>query len=135
MYLSKGGKLTLIKSLLSSFPTFYLSLFVFPPFVADLIEKMRRKFLWAKWKGPDGQHLVAWKEVCQPLNLKRVDIRIIRTLLSKWLWRFGLEKNSFWRRVIAGKYGMINKWETKKVSSSHGVSLGKGISRKMEWFK
>lgn len=27
------------------------------------------------------------------------------TLLIKWLWRFGIEINAMWRRLIAAKYG------------------------------
>ena len=40
LYLSKGGRLTLLKSTLSSFPTCYLSLFTIPSHVANKIEKL-----------------------------------------------------------------------------------------------
>jgi hypothetical protein len=40
-YLSKGGRLTLIKSTLSSLPTYFLSLFVAPASVAHQIEKLQ----------------------------------------------------------------------------------------------
>ena len=46
MYLSKGGKLTLIKSTISSLPTYFLSLFL-PVKVANRIEKLQRDFLWS----------------------------------------------------------------------------------------
>jgi hypothetical protein len=45
MYLSKGGRLTLIKSTLSNIPTYYLSLFQGPMRVAKRLEKIR-DFLW-----------------------------------------------------------------------------------------
>ena len=44
--LSKGGRLTLVKSTLSSLPTYYLSLFVIPVAVADRLKRIQRKFLW-----------------------------------------------------------------------------------------
>ena len=28
-----------------------------------------------------------------------------KALLGKWLWRFGIEENRLWRRVIALKFG------------------------------
>ena len=28
-----------------------------------------------------------------------------KALLGKWLWRFGIEKNKLWRRVVALKFG------------------------------
>ena len=38
LYLSKGGRLKLLKSTLSSLPTYYLSLFTIPVAVADRLE-------------------------------------------------------------------------------------------------
>jgi len=46
MYLSKGSKVTLIKSSLSNLPTYYLSLFPIPVCVANRIEKLQQDFLW-----------------------------------------------------------------------------------------
>ena len=40
LYLSKGGKVTLIKSTLSNFPTYFLSLFPIPVEVANCIEQL-----------------------------------------------------------------------------------------------
>ena len=45
LYLSKGGKVTLIKSTLSSLPTYFLSLFLIPVGVANRLEKLQRDFL------------------------------------------------------------------------------------------
>ena len=46
LYLSKGGRITLIKSTLSNLPTYFLSLFPIPASVAKCIEKLQRNFLW-----------------------------------------------------------------------------------------
>ena len=54
LYLSKGERLTLLKSTLSSLPTYYLSLFTIPSHVANKIEKLQRDFLW----GDSKAHLV-----------------------------------------------------------------------------
>ena len=40
LYLSKGGRLNLLKSTLSSLPTYYLSLFVIPVAVANRLERI-----------------------------------------------------------------------------------------------
>ena len=45
LYLSKGGKITLIKSTLSSIPTYFLSLFPIPARVVNRLEKLQRDFL------------------------------------------------------------------------------------------
>ena len=46
LYLSKGGRLTLLKSTLSSLPTYYLSLFTIPQHIADRLERIQWNFLW-----------------------------------------------------------------------------------------
>lgn len=46
LYLSKGGRLTLIKSTLSNIPTYYLSLFPIPVSVALRLGRLQRDFLW-----------------------------------------------------------------------------------------
>ena len=45
-FLSRGGRLTLINSVLSSIPIFYLSLFRAPVGVIKTLEKVMRDFLW-----------------------------------------------------------------------------------------
>ena len=51
LYLSKGGRLTLLKSTLSSLPTYYLSLFTIPLHVTNKIENLQRDFLWGGFEG------------------------------------------------------------------------------------
>ncbi|RVW59240.1 LINE-1 reverse transcriptase-like [Vitis vinifera] len=52
-YISKGGRVTLIKSTLASMPIYQLSLFRMPKMVARRLEKLQRDFLWGgeAWKG------------------------------------------------------------------------------------
>lgn len=45
-----------------------------------------------------------------------------------------MEVDSLWRSIIAAKYGLINKWETKKENFPHGVGLWKGIALQLDWF-
>ena len=54
LYLSKGRRLSLLKSTLSSLPTYYLSLFTILTHVANKIERLQRDFLW----GDSKTHLV-----------------------------------------------------------------------------
>ena len=46
LYLSKGGKVTLIKSTLSSLPTYFLSLFPIPVKVAKRMEDLQSDFFF-----------------------------------------------------------------------------------------
>ena len=69
IYLSKAGRLTLLKSTLSSLLTYYLSLFTIPKAVAARLERIQRNFLWGSSKECFKYPLVAWEKVCLPLEL------------------------------------------------------------------
>ena len=75
LYLSKDGRLTLLKSTLSSLPTYYLSLFTIPTHVANKIEKLQRDFLW----GDSKTHLVGWDKVCAPIANGGLGVRKLTT--------------------------------------------------------
>ena len=118
MYLSKGGRVTLITSTLSNLPNYFLSLFSIPASVANQIEKLQRDFLWGGISDEQKFHLVKWATVCTPIASGGLGIRKVRTfneaLLGKWLWRFGMERVALWRQVIAMKYGCEwGSWCTK----------------------
>ena len=132
LYLSKCGRLTLLKSMLSSFPTyFFLSLFTIPTHVGNEIEKLQRDFLWVDSK----THLLGWDKVFMSIANGGLGIRKLTTcnkaLLGKWLWRFGVEETRIWRRVVVSKFGKElgggpSIWE----GVSMGVVCG-GVSRRV----
>ena len=116
-YLSKGGRLTLLKSTLSSLPTYSLSLFTIPKAVATRWERIQRNFLWGSSVECFKYPLVAWEKVCLLRGLGGLGIRKLvpfnLAFLGKWLWRYGHETSHLWRRVIAikirrGKRGLVH---------------------------
>ena len=58
LYISKGGRVTLIKSALSNLPTYFLSLFPIPASVAKQITRLQRNFLWSGLGDKPKFHLV-----------------------------------------------------------------------------
>ena len=109
LYLSKGGRLTLLKSTISSLLTYYLYLFTIPKAVATRLECIQRNFLWGSSVECFKYPLVAWEKICLPCELSGLGIQNLaffnQTLLGKWLWRYGHEITHLWWRVIAMKYG------------------------------
>ena len=139
LYLSKGGKITLIKSTLSSLPTYFLSLFPIPVDIAIRIERLQRNFLWGGIDESPKFRLVKWAQVCSPLKSGSLGIRNLRAfnqaLLGKWLWRYGRETTHLWRRVIETKFGNDwGGWCTKEVSNPYGVSLWRTIRKGWPFF-
>jgi hypothetical protein len=89
LYLSKGGKVTLIKSTLSNLPTYFLSLFLILAGVALRLEKLQRDFLWSGLGTEEKFHLVSWPKICEPVCRGGLAIKNLQSfnqaLLGKWL--------------------------------------------------
>ena len=80
MYLSKGGKVTLIKSSLLSLPTYFLSFLPLSGKVAKRMKKLQRDFLWNGIGGEPKIHLVNWAKVCKPLQVGGVGYKTVGKL-------------------------------------------------------
>ena len=96
LYLSKRGRLILIKSTLSSLPTYYLSLFPIPSSAASRIEKLQIDFLWGELTDGLKFPLAKWKTICASIQDGSLGLRSLtsfnQSLLGKWLWCFSTEK-------------------------------------------
>lgn len=124
--ISKGGRLTLIKSALSNIPIYHLSLFHLPASVARKLDSIVRNFLWCGVMEGRKFVAVAWDRVCTPVSSGGLGIRLFKdmnvALLSKWLWRYEKEKDSLRRKVIRHKY------HSRGRSGSHLI-----LRRPMAW--
>jgi hypothetical protein len=132
LYLSKGGRVTLIKNTLSNVPTYMLSLFPILVDVAKRIEKIQRDFLWGGMNDDFKYHLVEWDKVCSPIDEGGLGIRNMRrfnqVLLGKWLWWFAHEEGAWWRSVLVAKYGSDwGGWRLGVISGPNGVGLWKFV--------
>jgi len=64
-------------------------------------------------------------------------LRIMNEALkTKWLWRFAIEDDALWRKIIISKYGVdrFGRW-SKRSSFAHGVGCWKSILSSLEVFK
>jgi hypothetical protein len=139
IYLSKGGRLTLIKSTLSNLPTYYMSLFPLPVGVANRLERLQRDFLWGGIGDEFKFHLVNWERICRSIKSGGLGVRNLlqfnRALLGKWLWRYAMDREALWRLVVDAKYNSSRGgWCSEEVVGSFGVGVWKHIRRGWDKF-
>ena len=137
-YLSKGGRITLIKSTLANLPVYQLALFRMPKLVVKRLEKLQRDFLWGGGSMERKIHLINWEVVCSQkesggLGIRKIDL-LNKALLGKWIRRFGCEKDMFWRKVVGVKYGQLGfGWRTREDCGTFGVGVWREIMKESSW--
>lgn len=115
--ISMAGRLVILKAVLDSMPIYWMNLYKIPTSVINIIEKIRRNFLW---KGKNSStrklHLINWARICKNKKFGGLGVASIKNrnaaLLSKWWWRYRFEDRSLWIRIIEGKYGTLEKCNT-----------------------
>ena len=108
-HLSFAGRVTLIKTVISVVPLYYLFAFKMHTTVGKLMTRLQRVFLWGR--GSDKRKIVwiKWDFLCQFKSEGGVEIKDVNlfnmALLGKWKWRLGCEKSGLWKQVLESKYG------------------------------
>ena len=130
-FIFKGGRITLIRSTLSSMPIYLMSLLHIPRVVSLRLEKIQRDFLWGGGALERKPHLVKWDTVC--LDKKKGGLgvrRLYRALLCKWNWCFVNERETLWKHVISRKFWeKEGRWFTSEVREGFGVGFWKEIRK------
>lgn len=121
------GRITLLKSILTNFLCYYMSLFYLSSGVKNKIDKLQWKFLWGDNEEKKRVHYIKWKAVNNYRDCGRIGIIDLgvqnRALLNKWIWRYENERGSLWREMIAEKTNsdpsilMLNTRENRNFSS------------------
>jgi hypothetical protein len=108
-YVSLGGRITLLNSVLNAIPIFYLSYLKLPVQVWKQIRRMQREFLWGSRRGIKKVSWIKWDIVCLPKKKGGLGVRDIRvvniSLLAKWRWRLLFDDQTVWKEVLKNKYG------------------------------
>ena len=107
-HLSKAGKLTMLKAVLTAIPTFSMSCFELPVSLCKRIQSVLTRFWWDTADGTKKMCWVAWDKLTKPkagggLGLR--DIQLFnQALLAKQAWRILTNPTCLLARVLLGKY-------------------------------
>ncbi|XP_071939035.1 uncharacterized protein [Coffea arabica] len=106
-FLSSGGRLTLIKHVLSAIPIHLLSAAVMPKAVFRIIERACSNFLWGSSSEGFRYHWMGWSKLCLPPEEGGVGFRRLRdvyTAFSYKLWWQFRTGSSLWTTFMCAKY-------------------------------
>ncbi|MCI06473.1 ribonuclease H protein, partial [Trifolium medium] len=100
-YVSLGGRIVLINSVLNAIPIYFLSFMKLPVVVKKKIIRIQREFLWGRVKGGRKINWVKWSEVCKPKNQGGLGVRDVSrvnlSLLIKWRWKLLQKDDAIWK--------------------------------------
>lgn len=104
--LSFGGRITLIKSMLQSFPVYTLTSTLVPKNILRRMESLMAQFLW-NVKEEKQMHWINWTSTCYPiseggLGFKQI-AQIQNGLQAKLLWLI-VRGGSLWAKFMRAKY-------------------------------
>ncbi|GKV44390.1 hypothetical protein SLEP1_g51580 [Rubroshorea leprosula] len=106
--LSFGGRITLLNSVLSTLPIFYMSLVLLPSSVVSELVSIQRGFLWGGAGLNRKIPWVKWDIVCGNKAHGGLGVSDLRrknwALLGKWWFWFADGVGSLWKRVVRDKY-------------------------------
>ncbi|KAK2449167.1 hypothetical protein QL285_008386 [Trifolium repens] len=109
-FLSFGGRLVLLKSVLTSLPVYALSFFKAPAGTISSINSLLIKFFWGGCEDLRKTPWVSWKTICLRKEYGGLGVRQLRefntTLLGKWCLRMLVDRGGLWFRVLVARYGV-----------------------------
>ncbi|KAF7814603.1 reverse transcriptase [Senna tora] len=137
-YLSKAGKVTLIKSVCEPLISYFMQCSVFPNKICNSIEKILRDFFWASGSQERKLHFVSWGSIYKDkrdggLGICRLRVRN-DAFLAKIGWRIEHEKKAPWAKLLSfytsKRDSNGGKWSYLGRSLKVGLNiLGKGVKK------
>ncbi|GKC08551.1 RNA-directed DNA polymerase, eukaryota [Tanacetum coccineum] len=123
--LSNGGRLTLLKSVLTSLPIYYMSIYKTPSAVIKDLEAMRRDFFIGSDKADKKMVWIRWDITLASKNNGGLGVSSFfatnQALLFKWIWRFLTQCLSFWSNLIKAINGVKGSIDTPKAKISGSI--------------
>ncbi|GAU48313.1 hypothetical protein TSUD_405300 [Trifolium subterraneum] len=109
-FLSFGGRLVLLKSVLTSLPVYALSFFKAPSSTISSIESILIKKNWGGCEDSRKISWVDWKTIFLQKEHGGLGVRKLKefnlALLGKWCWRMLVDREGLWFRVLVARYGV-----------------------------
>lgn len=106
-FLSKGGRIVLLQSVLCSMPIYTLSVITPPAGFIAQVNRLCANFFWGSSEDGPKHHWFGWKELFKPLSEGGISLRTLPDICSafrlKMLWLLHT-KDNMWTAYMKEKY-------------------------------
>ena len=122
--LTRGGRLVLLKAVLATIPTYFMSIFKMSGGVRKRLEQLIRGFFWRGSRSEEsrGVPVVTWETVCRPVEQGGLGVRQLQhtntALLSKWVHQLLQPSGDLTSTVLHDEYGGALDWQTPRRGDS-----------------
>ena len=112
-----GGRLVLLKVVLSAIPTYFMAIFRMLAGVCHRLESVMRGFFWrgSRQEGSRGVALVAWDTVCRPVSQGGLGVphfqQVNMALLTRWVARLMHPSGDMVAAILHDGYGASLDWQ------------------------
>ena len=140
MFLSLGGRVVLIKDVLTGLAVYWFALARCPKSILKVLRKIIFSFLWGSSEGHQKPQLVNWETLSLPIEFGGWDIKNLEwfgiSLRLKSMWQL-LTGIFFWSIIVAHKYlknRPLEDWIGARIFYVNGTSyFWNGFIRIFEW--
>ena len=130
-FLSRGGRLVLLKKVLQSILIYCTTIAYIPKGILQKLRKNFFSFIWPTNRNSEGIPPGKWQVLASPKDLEWWGIKnpflFCQSLVVKTLWLLIKNLDSLWGKVLISKYcpnGSIQDWIRKQEKSFKNGSIG-----------
>ncbi|XP_061350333.1 uncharacterized protein LOC133295506 [Gastrolobium bilobum] len=131
--LSMAGRVTLVKSVISTIPMFHMQNSLLPVGICEEIEKKQRNFIWGDTDEQRKHHAIGWEQLQLPKNQGGLGILNLRSqneaFIQKCAWHMVQFPSQLWVQVLLSKYGRKKDILKEVVSKPYDSHLWKSLCK------
>lgn len=129
--LSRAGRFTLAKSVISSMCIFYMQAQRLTKKTHSELDKAARRCIWGSSPTKKKIHLLNWETLCKTKKRGGAGIRrsedIHKSLLTKLGWRILTSGKEPWCKIIREKYGLVESRPLAFRNRQRETQVWKGV--------